>query len=92
MTNIKRVREITIEVERVRVVSKFKKEKINCEVCNILTDFITVSLATEVFQITEEFIAELAKNKLVHLKLNLNEEILVCLKSLLAAKEKLFQR
>ena len=86
MTNIKRVREITIKVERVRVISKLKKEKINCEICNIFTDFITVSLASEVFQIKEEFIVQLAKDKLVHMKL-MNEEILVCLKSLLAARE-----
>jgi hypothetical protein len=72
----------------VRVISKLKKEKINCEICNLFTDFIKVSLASEVFQIKEEFIAQLAKDNLVHLKLNLNEEILVCLKSLLAAKEK----
>ena len=87
MTNIKKVREITIEVEKVRVVSNLKKERDNCESCNFASDFIAISLASQVFQITEEFIAQLAKENLVHLKLSLENEILVCLKSLLSARE-----
>lgn len=87
MTNIKKIREITVEVEKVRVVSNLKKEKSICEMCNFASEFITVSLASQVFQITEEFIAQLARNNLVHLKLSINNEILVCLKSLLVARE-----
>lgn len=87
MTNIKKVREITIEVERVRVVSNLKKEKSNCEGCSFESEFISVSLASQVFQITEEFIAQLAREGLLHLKLSVNNEIIVCLKSLLAARE-----
>jgi hypothetical protein len=89
MTNIKKVREITIEVEKVRVVSNLKKEKSICEICNFVSEFITVSLASQVFQITEEFIAQLARENLVHLKLSVENEILVCLKSLLTARENL---
>lgn len=87
MTNIKRIREITVEVEKVKVISNLKKEKSICEMCNYQSEFITVSLAIQIFQITEEFIAQLAKENLVHLKLNVENEILVCLKSLLLARE-----
>lgn len=86
MTNIKRFREITIEVEKVRVVSNLKKQKSICEICNSTTDFISLNSASQVFQITEDFIAQLAKENVVHIKID-NEEILICLKSLMDAKE-----
>lgn len=86
MTNIKRVREITIEVEKVRVVSNLKKQKVFCDICSFITDFITLNSASQVFQITEEFIAQLARENSVHIKFE-NEEILICLKSLMDAKE-----
>lgn len=86
MTNIKRVREITIEVEKVRVVSNLKKQKIICEICSFTTDFISLNSATQVFQINEEYIAQLARKNIVHIKIE-NEEILICLKSLMEAKE-----
>ncbi|NJM53474.1 MAG: hypothetical protein HC846_08840 [Blastocatellia bacterium] len=87
MTNIKRVREITIEVEKIKIISNLKKEKSNCQGCSVTSEFIAVSLASQLFRITEEFIAELAKDDLVHLKLSEENEILVCLKSLLAAQD-----
>jgi hypothetical protein len=87
MTNIKKVREITIEVEKITIVSNLKKEKSVCERCNYASEFIAVSLAAQIFQITEDFIGQLAKENLVHLKLSVENEILVCLKSLLTARE-----
>lgn len=86
MTNIKRVREITIEVEKVRVVSNLKKQKHFCDICSLITDFITLNSASQVFQITEDFIAQLARENIVHIKIE-NDEILICLKSLMDAKE-----
>lgn len=87
MTNIKRVREITIEVEKVRVVSNLKKQKSICEICNSTTDFISLNSASQVFQISEAFIAQLARENIVHVKLEINDEIIVCLNSLMDAKE-----
>jgi hypothetical protein len=71
----------------VRVISNLKKERISCEGCNNYSDFITVSVASQLFLVTEGFIANLAKEGSVHLKLSNNNELVVCLKSLLAARE-----
>lgn len=86
MTNIKRVREITIEVEKIRVVSNLKKQKVFCDICSLITDFISLNSATQVFQINEEFIAQLARENVVHITIE-NEEIFICLKSLMEAKK-----
>ena len=82
---ISRKREITIEVEKVRVVSNLKKSKSNCENCAGETEFISLSNALEIFSISEGTIAQMALARSLHLKLSGEGEILVCLPSLLLA-------
>ncbi len=80
-----RKREITIEVEKIRVVSNLKKSKSNCETCAVETEFITLSNASEIFSISETTIAQMALERSLHLKLSAENEMLVCLPSLLLA-------
>lgn len=89
MSKIKRVREIKIEVEKVRVITNLKKIKIHCPICEQKTDFIKPVLAAQMFQTTEENIHELAKQHPVHLTAAANSEVLVCLKCLLEIRENL---
>ncbi len=83
----KRIRQIKIEVERVRVVSNLKKSKGNCENCAAETEFITLSNASQIFEMNEANLAQLALERLIHLKLSAANEMLVCLPSLLIAKD-----
>lgn len=87
MSKIKRVREIKIEVEKVRVITNLKKIKIHCQLCEQNTEFIKLFQAEQIFQLSEENIQKLAKQNLVHLLTESNGELLVCLNSLLDAKE-----
>jgi hypothetical protein len=75
-------REITIEVERVRVVSNLKKSKGNCENCAAESEFISLSNAARIFEIDETEVEQMALERTIHLKLNHNDEMLVCLQSL----------
>jgi hypothetical protein len=83
----KRVREVEIEVERVRVVSNLRKSKTNCESCLSETDFITLANALMIFETTEPVIAQLAGRKVLHLKAGVGNELLICLRSLLSARD-----
>lgn len=83
----KKIREIKIEVERVRVVSNLKKSRSNCENCSSESEFISLSNALQIFGTTETMIAQLAKEKIVHLKLGIKNELLICLPSILMAKD-----
>ncbi len=80
-----RKREITIEVERVRVVSNLKKSKSNCESCAQEAEFISLSNAAQIFGMNEVEVNQLALERLIHLKMSPHHEILVCLPSLLIA-------
>ena len=75
-------REITIEVERVRVVSNLKKSKSNCENCAAEAEFISLSNATRIFDINESEVEQMALERTIHLKLSPGDEMLVCLRSL----------
>ena len=78
-------REITIEVERVRVVSNLKKSKGNCENCAGEAEFISLSNATQIFNINETEVEQMALERTIHLKMSHRDEMLVCLPSLLMA-------
>jgi len=84
MTTSKK-REITIEVERVRVVSNLKKSKSNCQSCARETEFISLSNAAQIFGMNEVEVNQLALERLIHLKMSPYNEMLVCLPSLLIA-------
>ena len=87
MASSKRFREIKIEVEKVSVISNLKKLKRNCGGCEKQSDFITLASAVKISKTTEKAIAQLAKENLIHFKLNAQNEILICLPSLLIAKD-----
>lgn len=87
MTETKKIREIKIEVERVRVISNLKKSRSICENCSAESEFISLSNALQIFETTEIILARMAKEKLIHLKLGVKNELLICLPSLLLAKE-----
>jgi hypothetical protein len=78
-------REITVEVEKVRVVSNLKRSKSNCENCAAETEFISLSNATQIFGMNEAEVNQMALERLIHLKLSPTNEMLVCLPSLLIA-------
>jgi hypothetical protein len=86
MTTIKR-REIIIEVEKVKVVSNLKKFPIICAVCQTKTEFIYFLEAMTIFEMSETFIFQLADSGLVHLIRNSEDELLVCLPSLILARD-----
>lgn len=83
----KKIREIEIEFERVRIVSNLKRSKINCENCSSEAEFITLSSALQIFETNEPMIAQLAKEKILHLRLGIGNELLICLPSLLLAQD-----
>ncbi|HRH44521.1 MAG TPA: hypothetical protein PKY82_22995 [Pyrinomonadaceae bacterium] len=86
MTETKKIREINIEVERVRVISNLKKTKIKCLDCGKISEFIAIPIALQIFEITEMEIAKFVNEQLIHLKKGINNEIIVCLPSILSAK------
>jgi hypothetical protein len=49
MATGKKIREIEIEVERIRVVSNLKKSRSNCQNCSTEAEFISVSNAIQIF-------------------------------------------
>ena len=85
MTTQKRIREINIEVERVRVVSNLKKSKGNCENCAAEAEFISLLNATQIFNMNETEVEQMALEQTIHLKMNHGNEMLVCLPSLMMA-------
>ena len=87
MAASKKIREIKIEIEKVRVVSNLKKSKRSCNDCEQESEFISLSSAVQIFKTTEKSIAELAKEKLIHFSLTTENEILICLPSILLAKD-----
>ncbi|MBX7170084.1 MAG: hypothetical protein K1X72_03930 [Pyrinomonadaceae bacterium] len=87
MTETKKIKEINIEYERVRVVSNLKKTKSRCSGCQTTAEFISIPIAIQIFEITESLISNLANQEIIHLRTGINNEILVCLQSLLLAKE-----
>lgn len=87
MTTERKFREIKIEVEKVRIVSNLKKSKITCENCATPADFISLASAVQIFNTSESIIAQLAKEEILHFKLNDHNQILICLQSLLIAKD-----
>ncbi len=87
MATGKKFREVKIEVEKVRIVSNLKKSTSDCENCEQQADFISLSSAVQIFATTESNIAQLAKEKIIHFKLTTQNEILICLPSILIAKD-----
>ena len=83
----KRIREINLEIERIRIVSNLKKSKITCEDCSTETEFISFSNASQIFAIRGDTLAQMALEKLIHIKLSSANEMLICLPSLLLAKD-----
>jgi hypothetical protein len=81
----KRIKEINIEVERVRIVSNLKKSKGNCENCAGEAEFISLSNATQIFNINKTEVEQMALQRTIHLKMNRSDEMLVCLPSLMIA-------
>ena len=86
MATGKKIREIEIEVERIRVVSNLKKSRSNCQNCSTEAEFISVSNAIQIFNTNEPMIAQLASEEILHLKPGVGNELLICLPSLLLAK------
>lgn len=85
MPTRKKIREIKIEVERIRVISNLKKPQINCEHCQNKVEFLSISEAAKAFEIHHLTIFQMAEDKRIHIKLDSSNEVLICLNSLLSA-------
>lgn len=88
MTENKKIREVNIEFERVRVISNLKKVKKNCETCGSNAEFISLPNASQIFEISESNILRQAYENSVHIEFEGENETLVCLASLMLMKDR----
>jgi hypothetical protein len=81
---MKRRTEITIEIDRVMVISQSSSQESWCNICGSNVSMGTVTQAAEMIHSTEEVVFKLTEAGMIHVATPTEAEMLVCLDSLLA--------
>ena len=82
-------REIVVEIEHTKVVRKRASTSLRyCEACGGQTDFVTLTKAAELFELTPAMIYEFMKMYSSHFVASGEGEIYICLSDLLTAMSK----
>jgi hypothetical protein len=81
---IKRRTEITIDIDRVMIVSQSKNHKSWCEICGTHVSMATARQAAEMLQTSEAVIYRLAENGKLHFSTTTEGMLLICYDSLIA--------
>lgn len=85
----KKFKEIKIEIEKVSIITNLRRSISKCDNCERQSEFVSLSSAVLIFKTNERTIAKLAEENVIHFKLDAENEILICLPSLLIAKNRL---
>ncbi len=83
---MKRRTEITIEIDRVMIISQSNNHRSWCNACGTQVSVVTAGEAAEMIQSSETFIQRLAETGKLHFATT-TEGLLICLNSLLASLE-----
>ena len=83
---MKRRTEITIEIDRVMIISQSNDHRSWCNACGAQVSMVTAGEAAEMIQSHETFIQRLAETGKLHLATT-TEGLLICLNSLMALPE-----
>ena len=87
-----RTKEIIVEIERIRVTCRRTRQIVNqCRECRTETDFVTVTEAARIIGSNMQTIFRLTKAAVLHPFPAANDEIYVCLASVMAFEENRFR-